>query len=133
MSDKEVWKIIRNAFFVIAILFVVALWGCPQYRVWQQSLSGKAKLAEAEFSRQVAIREAEAKLGAAKSLAQAEVERAKGVAEANKIIGQSLHDNESYLRYLWIQALENPGKEVIYVPTEGNLPILEATRLGEKH
>lgn len=47
----------------------------------------------------------------------------------NKIIGESLKNNEAYLRYLWINDLgNNAGKTVVYIPTEANLPILEATR-----
>jgi hypothetical protein len=58
-----------------------------------------------------------------------EVERAKGVASANKIIGDSLKDNEAYLRYLWIADMtNNKAPSVIYVPTEANIPILEAGR-----
>jgi len=67
----------------------------------------------------------------AKNLAKAEIERAKGVAEANKIIGESLKGNEAYLRYLWIQSLSDGHSETIYVPTEANLPVLEATRRFE--
>lgn len=105
--------------------------GCPQYNVYASRLSGEAKLAEAEASRQVSVREAQAKKDAAGLLAQAEVERAKGVAEANKIIGDSLKGNEDYLRYLWIDGLQNgKGNEVIYVPTEAGLPILEAGKRG---
>jgi regulator of protease activity HflC (stomatin/prohibitin superfamily) len=104
--------------------------GLPLYSVWQQEKSGQARLAEAESSRRIAVREAEAKRDAAKALSQAEVERARGVAEANKIIGDSLQGNESYLRYLWIQNLSGgEGREVVYVPTETGLPILEASRL----
>ena len=61
-------------------------------------------------------------------LASAEVERAKGVAEANKIIGESLNGNDAYLRYLWIERLGQNGQDVIYIPTEAGLPILEAGR-----
>lgn len=111
-------------------LIALGMWGCPQYDVWQQKLSGEAQLAKAEGNRQIAVLEARAKLESAKSLADAEVERAKGVAAANKIIGDSLHGNEGYLRYLWIQALEHGSHEVIYVPTEANLPIMEAGRLS---
>ena len=46
-------------------------------------------------------------------------------AKANKIIGESLHDNESYLRYLWINNMGENQKEVYYIPTEAGLPILE--------
>ncbi len=51
-----------------------------------------------------------------------------GVARANEIIGKSLEGNEAYLRYLWINGLEQNPNAVIYVPTEGSLPILEAGR-----
>lgn len=103
-----------------------ALWGCPQYRVYQQDMEGEAELKRAEQNRQIAVNEAKAKLEAAKMLADAEVERAKGVAAANEIIGKSLRENEAYLRYLWIQGMQDGSSEVIYVPTEANLPILEA-------
>ena len=116
---------------IIASLVALGMWGCPRYHVWQQRLAGEAKLSEAESSRQIAVQEAKAKLESATMLAQAEVERAKGVAEANKIIGESLKDHEEYLKYLFIQGLHEGGNapQVIYVPTEANLPILEAGRL----
>jgi hypothetical protein len=61
-------------------------------------------------------------------LADAEVIRAEGVAKANKIIGDSL--TEGYLRYLWIQGLQTNQMQVVYVPTEANLPIMESHRLN---
>jgi regulator of protease activity HflC (stomatin/prohibitin superfamily) len=109
-------------------LIALGMWGCPQYSVWQKELSGQAALKEAEWSKQIAVREAEAKKSSAKHLADAEIIRAKGVAEANQIIGKSLKRNEAYLRYLWIQGLQDGSSEIIYIPTEANLPILEATR-----
>lgn len=114
----------------IVLILLLGLWGCPQYNVYSQRLDGEARLAHAHSERQVQIQDAQAKLESAKSLAQAEVERAKGVAEANKIIGDSLKGNEAYLRYLWIKNLDDAEKtgQVIYVPTEAGLPILEAGR-----
>lgn len=53
-------------------------------------------------------------------------ESARGVAESNKIIGDSLKGNEAYLRYLWIDGLNRNNQNVIYVPTEAGLLILEA-------
>lgn len=106
--------------------------GCPTYNVWRAEMSGKAELAQADGNRQIAIKEAQAKQESAKALAQAEVERAKGVAEANRIIGDSLKGNETYLRYLWIDGLQDiKDKTVVYVPTEANLPLLEASRLQQ--
>ncbi len=104
------------------------MWGYPQYRVYQQRLAGEAELAQANYSKKVAVQEAAAKRDSASMLADAEVARAIGVAKANKIIGDSLHNNEDYLRYLFINGLENTKNQVIYVPTEAQLPILEASR-----
>jgi aminopeptidase-like protein len=122
----------HNVLIAIGVLLVVAflLWGLPSYNVWQKELAGKAEFKQAEWNRQILIKEAEANLEAEKLNAKAEVERAKGVAEANKIIGSSLEESEAYLRYLWIQGLQDGSSEVIYVPTEANLPILEAGRFG---
>ncbi len=116
--------------FALAILTTLVMTGCPVYNVWNSGLQGKATLAHANYSREVAVAEARAKMESASLLADAEVARAKGVAAANKIIGESLKQNEEYLRYLWITdvAGSNQSKTVVYIPTEANLPILEATR-----
>lgn len=123
--------VVASVLFACAIT-VAILATVPLYNVWQKELAGKAQLKEAEWNRQITIQEAKAKKESAKSLADAEVIRAHGVAEANKIIGSSLKDNDAYLRYLWIQGLQDGSSEVIYIPTEANLPILEATRKIQK-
>lgn len=118
---------------VIAI--TLAAWGCPHYVVYNQKMMGEADLAHSEYSKKVQVQDALGKLEAAKSLAAAEVERAHGVAEANKIIGTSLKNNEEYLRYLWIHNLDSAEKtgQVIYVPTEAGLPILEAGKRKQRN
>lgn len=132
---------IETAGQVIAILFCIvaaiallfgAIGGCcyiqPRYNVYEQEKEGEAQLAKAESTRRVLVLEAQARKDSATMLADAEVIRASGVAKANQIIGDSLKGNEGYLKYLWIQNLNDNGRghEVIYVPTEANLPILEA-------
>lgn len=110
----------------LAIVVCLGMWGCPQYNVYEREMAGKAELAQAESNRQISVREAQAKKDAAKLLAEAEVERAKGVAEANKIIGEGLKGHDEYLRYLWISNIDKVSGQIIYVPTEASLPILEA-------
>lgn len=117
---------------LLTVVVIGWMFGMPQYRVWEQRMAGQAKLAESEGSRQIATQEAHAKMESAKMLAQAEIERAKGVAEANKIIGESLNNNESYLWYLWLHNLESGDHDIIYVPTESQLPIMEAGRFGRQ-
>ncbi len=99
------------------------------YDVWAEGKVGEAELARAESNRKIKTLEARAHEESAKFFASAEIIRAEGVAKANKIIGDSLRDNESYLRYLWVQGLNTNQTQVIYVPTEANLPIMEASRL----
>lgn len=113
--------------FLVVALFGGSLYGCPRYTVYSQEMAGRAKLAEAQSSRQVATLEAKAKMESSKSLAEAEVIRAEGAARANHILQNSLGGPEGYLQYLKIQALES-NKHLVYVPTEAGLPITEAGR-----
>ena len=135
MKEDNYWTL-QQFFEVIAVgvsvLFVIILiiWGFYAagrvYSVWAQGKEGEAELARAESNRQIKTLEAKASMESSKHLADAEVIRAEGVAKANKIIGDSLQQNEAYLRYLWIQGLQTNQMQVVYVPTEANLPILEA-------
>lgn len=106
-----------------------------EFRGYYQEKRGQAALREAEWDRQIAIEEAraanesatlqaEARIKQETANAEAEIIRARGVAEANKIIGEGLKNNDEYLRYLWIQSTK--GQQVIYIPTEAGLPVLEA-------
>ena len=116
------------SFAVILLLIFGTIWGWKSLKVWSASQDGKAILAEAEYSRQVQLEEAKANLEAEKLNAQAEVERAKGAAQAIEIEDGKL--SERYIQYLYVQNLEKLDTQLIYVPTEGGLPILEANRLG---
>ena len=122
-------KILSTSISFLTLIIIIIMWGCPTYHVWEQGLVGKAELQRAIQNRKIAVQEAEAKKEAASLLGEAEVARAKGVAEANRIIGDSLKGHEAYLRYLWIQNIDKVSGQIIYVPTEANLPILEAQRL----
>lgn len=108
------------------------MFGYPVYSVWEQNKAGEAELARAEQNRQIAIQEAKAKEESAKSLANAEIIRAEGVAEANKIIGDSLKENDAYIHYLWIETLKESKDQVIYIPTEAGIPITESSRFVKK-
>jgi regulator of protease activity HflC (stomatin/prohibitin superfamily) len=114
--------------FGLLALILLFMFGGPVYRVWQQEMRGRAQFAEAEQNRRIKIEEAKANLEAEKLNAQAEVERAKGAAEAIKIENGTLTDR--YIQYLWVRNQNNLNdKTVIYIPTETNLPILEAGRI----
>jgi hypothetical protein len=118
-------KIILSSIAGVIVLAGL-VFGVPQYFRYQTLQNAKNELAAQQFLKQVAIATAESKSESAKFEADAEIIRAGGVAKANQIIGDSLKNNESYLKYLWINNMKDNQKEVIYVPTETNLPILEA-------
>ena len=100
------------------------MWGCPKWRVWQQGLEGQAEFKRAEQNRLILIEEASANLAAQKLNSQAEVERALGMAEAIEIEDGQL--TEQYIHYLWVRNIDKMDGDKIYIPTEANLPILEA-------
>ena len=129
VQDLNWWPVLRDTSLAFLVLVAAIMAGYPQYHVWEQGLKGQAELRRAEQNRQIKIQEATATEESARHLARAEVERAKGVSEANKIIGDSLaNGGESYLRYIWLTEVagNDTDKTVIYVPTEANIPIMEA-------
>ena len=110
MSDSQVPFITPGAVVGIVVLVVLTVGtgmvGCPVYEVWRAQKAGEAELAQADQNRQIAVAQARAKAESAHFEADAEITRATGVARANEIIGKSLQGNEAYLRYLWINGLE---------------------------
>jgi len=123
MNKNKIGIILTPVVLIAVVAFL--LWGIPTYRVWSNQMSGRAELAEAEFNKQIIVIEAEARLEAEILNALAEVERARGAAEAMQIVEDSL--TETYIRYLWVRLMAE-NENVIYIPTEASLPILEIGR-----
>lgn len=122
---------------LILAMFVVGLiagscWAYPKYNVYAQRQHGAAELARAMSNRQIAVQEAMARESSSVYLARADSIRAHGVASANQIIGRSLKDNPEYLTWLKIEALKETQNQVIYVPTEAQLPLTESVRLWKE-
>lgn len=115
-------------------LAVVAgiLWAFPTYNVYRKQMDGRAAYEEAVQNRRIRVLEAQAALDAARLTAQAEVERARGTNEANRIMAESLGGPENYLRWAYIDMLretaDQQDRQIIYIPTEAGMPILEAGR-----
>lgn len=123
---KKLRPYIALAAIVLGILSVIALpfYVWPQYRVWQQELSGKAELARAAQNRQIKV-----------EAARAEKEAAKETAEAIRIVGEAAAEYPEFREQEFIrafaEAMENGGiHKVIFVPTERNIPIV-TTPVGE--
>ncbi len=119
---------------VVVIVLIIGFIGSlmailPIYNVWSSGKNGEAELAQAEYNRQILVRTAQAKKDSAQLEADSEVIRATGVSKANAIVAEGLGGPEGYLRYLYIHMLsEQTDKQIIYIPTEAGLPILEASK-----
>ena len=116
----------EGEFVIVAVIFAivcfigVVMLAWPQYNVYAQRLSGEAALAHAHAARQVLVQQA-----------QAEKDSATLRAEAIAIVGKAAHDFPEYRNQEFIGAFAeamHSGKinQIIYVPTEANIPILEA-------
>lgn len=126
-SGISIKAVLFSVFCLVFTCFILfgGWYGCKKAQVWSAEMTGKAELAKAEQNRNIKIAEAKANLEAEKLNAQAEVERAKGAAKAIEIENGSL--TPTYIQYLWVRQQGSlSDKTVIYIPTETNLPILEA-------
>lgn len=106
--------------FFLLIVILLLLFGWPHYKVWKQGMDGQAALAEAEQSKMIQVQ-----------VAKAELESAKLRAEAIKLVGQAAKDYPEYRKQEFIGAFgealrEGRIQQIIYVPTEANIPIVEA-------
>src|SRR5215472_11247177 len=114
--------------FAIFIIISTLLYGFPRYRVWFAHQRGLADLARAQNEQQIQVAQANGRLKAADLNKQAAIIEAQAVARQIEVIGSNLKDHSLYLRWQWIGMMDERGGETIYVPTEANLPILEAMR-----
>jgi hypothetical protein len=108
---------------VVSLVFIASLMaGCPIYNVWQQGLVGEAALKRASQEKQIMIEQAKAEVIAAEQRAL-----------AINAVGSAIREFPEYREQEFIgafaQALEDGNiHQIIYVPTEANIPIMEAGR-----
>ena len=114
--------------FVVGIFLISAAWGIisPRLNLYRANTEKQAVIAEQKAKSEAAEYAARSQVTQAQAKADAEVIRARGLAESQDIIASTL--TEEYLRYLYIDALAGGNGQIIYVPTEAGLPILEAGR-----
>ncbi len=122
-------KLLAGLFALAIVTITVTKIVSPIYNVWASRKQGEADLAEAQYEQQIQIAEAKGRYDAAELNKKAAIIEAEAVAEQITRIGEHLQNHDLYLRWQWIRMMEDRQGETIYVPTEANLPILEASRL----
>ena len=124
-EETKFWvKTLLTVCAAIIILVVVWMAGMPQYRVYRQRLQGEAELAHAHSARMILVTQAEA-----------EKEAAQKRADAIQIVGKAAKEFPEYRTQEFIGAFaealrEGKINQIMYVPTEANIPITEAHRLA---
>ena len=114
------FKELAGAAIVCVCLLGFLMWGVPTYFTWVSGQGGKANLMRAEQEKQIQIEQA-----------KAELESAKLRAEAIAIVGKASKEFPEYRTQEFIGAFAEAVKsgtisKIIYVPTEANIPIVEA-------
>ena len=129
-NGPEWWVVLLYVIAAVSILITVwSIWLYPMWRVWAAHKEGLADLARAKNEQAIQIAQAQARYDAAELNKKAAIIEAEAVAAQIKEIGDGLKQHDLYLRWQWIKMMEErDGDETIYVPTEANLPVLEATR-----
>ncbi len=117
---------------LVAVLILWALFGAPVWRVWAQQKQGEADLQQAHKEQQIQVSKAQGRLDAATINKQAAIIEAEAVATQIETIGKTLTQHDLYLKWQWIKMMEErPESSVIYVPTEANIPIMEAGKRAQ--
>lgn len=121
-GEASTGAIVVTAIFGVILLVVILMIGLPLYGVWQQGLKGEAALNRSTQERQILVEQA-----------RAERDAAQLTADAIAIVGQAAKDFPEYRQQEFIRAFGEAVKDhavntVIYVPTEGNIPVTEAGR-----
>lgn len=132
--DETIKGLLEIAGGLAALVLIWSLVGYPMWRVWSAHQAGLADLQRAKNEQQIQVSQARGRLDAAELNKQAAVIEAQAVALQIKEIGEQLTKHDLYLRWQWIKMMEEMGtdNQVIYVPTEANLPVLEAGRFGRQ-
>jgi len=122
-TTKKTLLVVVFSILLAIFLFFIASITNRYYNVWAMEMSGKAKLAEATQSRQIQVEQA-----------KAEKEASTHTAEAIAIVGEATKAYPEYRQQLYIQAFaealtEGTIDQIMYIPTEAGIPILEAGRL----
>lgn len=115
---------------VLGIIVLSLLWS-PLVGPWSAERRGMAELRQAQQNRQILVEQAQAQQQV--SILRAEAERDAAIlrAEAIGIIGEAAQQYPEYRTQEFIGAFataleEGSISQIIYVPTEANIPLLEA-------
>lgn len=118
--ENNIGKCVVGCVILVIGAIFTFLFAGPYYSVWQQGMTGKARLQRAEQEKRILI-----------ETARAEVEAAALQKEAIELVGQAARSFPEYRQQQFILAFAEALQEgnihqIVYVPTEASIPITEA-------
>ena len=124
-GDATLVVLVIVSIAVVIIGIATMMFVIPKWNVWRAGLQGEALKLKADQTKQILVTQAQAELDAAGLRAQA-IEK----------IGAMAQKYPEYRKQEFIGAFaealhEGNIHQIIYVPTEGNIPITEATRISK--
>lgn len=118
---------------IISILFATG-WGWAHFRLWKAEYAGQALEIEKLYKGKAILAEAEHARKARVEAAKAERDSASLTAEAIQIVGEAAKQNPEYRNQEFVMSFgealrEGKIEQIMYIPTEANIPITEAGRI----
>lgn len=122
--------------FSIGILMLIGVlflggWGLVHFKLWAVEYTGKAREISAMYEGKAILAEAQHAKMARIEAAKAEKESAQLTADAISIVGEAAKKYPEYRKQEFMMAFgealrEGNIEQIMYIPTEANLPITEA-------
>lgn len=112
----------------LLVLGLVIAWGLvgPQLKLYSARTQKQAIIAEANAQAEAELARAERRQRTAVAEADARRTEAEGIRDAQETIASSL--TPEYIQWFFIDRLDDIDGQIVYVPTEGAVPITEAGR-----
>lgn len=123
-------KLTMKVFGALVAGICLVIWAMglimPRLNLYRAETERRAVIAEQRAESEAAEFRAQREVTIAEAEAERDVIRARGIAEANEVIAASL--TPEYIRWLFVDRLDDIDGQIIYVPTEAGVPITEAGR-----
>jgi hypothetical protein len=123
---KTVVLVVGGLIAAFVVLFFLFSWATPKFNLYRSNTEKQSVIKEQEAISEAAVFAAQKRVTVAEAEAKARIIEADAIAESQRIISETL--TPEYLRWRYYEVLATTQNQIVYVPTEAGLPILEASR-----
>lgn len=133
-KDAKTWiKRITIGFCAVVVCILAAIVAAkiinPSLNLRRSNIEKQAVIKEQEAISEAEVFAAEKRVIAARAEAEARLIEAQAIADSQELIASTL--TPEYLQWRFYEVLATTENQIIYVPTDGSLPITEANRMPQ--